>query len=179
VEKPNARPGSNPHPRRKWWRSPISTLLHRSATLRDESDDESDSIRSSKENHKNRRVRPDMIRRVDDKPKLLNPSGSISEGRMVTVQEGGTPVESVPTRSRSSIRESQPANPTSVQSPESILSQPSDQQPNDLEAGSESEPEDLNEITHRGRRNRRVSGSGTFPHRKSLSNGCVFFLLTS
>lgn len=26
------------------------------------------------------RLRPDMIRRVDDAPKLLNPSGSISEG---------------------------------------------------------------------------------------------------
>jgi len=28
-----------------------------------------------------RRLRPDMIRRVDDVPKLVNPSGSISEGQ--------------------------------------------------------------------------------------------------
>jgi len=37
-----------------------------------------------------RRLRPDMIRRVDDVPKLVNPSGSISEG-----QAGPTDVRSV------------------------------------------------------------------------------------
>ena len=37
-----------------------------------------------------RKLRPDMIRRVDDVPKLVNPSGSISEG-----QAGQTDVRSV------------------------------------------------------------------------------------
>jgi hypothetical protein len=37
-----------------------------------------------------RRLRPDMIRRVDDVPKLVNPSGSISEG-----QAGPTDILSV------------------------------------------------------------------------------------
>jgi hypothetical protein len=85
-----------------------------------------------------------MIRRIDDKPKLVNPSGWISEGRMPTAQEA-TLVESGSTRSRSSIREPEPINPTLVQSPEPIHSQPSGQQPNDLEVESESELEDLNE----------------------------------
>lgn len=112
----------------------------------------------------NRRLRPDMIRRIDDKPKLINPSGWISEGRMPTAQEGL--VESEPTRSRSSIREPVPTNPTPAQSPGPIHSQLSGQQSNDLEAESESELEDLNQIPPRGRTNRRVSDPGAFPHSK-------------
>jgi hypothetical protein len=181
-EERKARPESNGRARRRWWRSPVSTLLRRTATLHDESDNETDSIRSSKENQKNRRVRPDMIRRIDDRPMLVNPSGRISEGRMLTVQEGGTPVESGSTRSRSSIRSSvrelQSTNPRLVQSPEPVHSQPSGQQPNGSEVESESELDDINEITHRGRLNRRISDTGALPHRKSVLGGRAFFLLT-
>jgi len=162
---------SNPHARRRWWRTPISTLLHRSTTLHDESDNETVSSRSSKENHKNRRVRPDMIRRIDDKPKLVNPSGWISEGPTPTAQENL--VESGSTRSRSLIREPEPANPAFVQSPGPIHSQLSSQRPDDLEAESESELEDLGEIPPRGRHNRRISDPGAFPHRKSFDWACI------
>jgi len=160
-EERNADPQSNLHARRRWWRTPFSTLLHRSNTLHDESDNETD---SSKENQKNRRVRPDMIRRIDDKPKLVNPSGWISEGRMPTAREGL--VESESTRSGPSIREPVPTNSTLTQSPGPIHSQPSGQQSNDSEAESESELEDLNQIPTRGRTNRRVSDPGAFPHCK-------------
>ena len=163
-EERKANPQLNPHARRRWWKTPISTLLHRSTTLQDESDSETDSSR------KNRRVRPDMIRRIDDRPKLVNPSGWISEGRMPTAQEGL--VESRSTRSGSSIRELEPTNPTLARSSGPIYSQPSGQQPGDLEAESESELEDLNQIPPRGRRNRRISDSGTFPHRKCAGRRC-------
>jgi hypothetical protein len=159
-----ADPQLNPHARRRWWRTPFPTLLHRSATLHDESDNETD---SSKENHKNRRVRPDMIRRIDDRPKLINPSGWISEGRMPTALEGL--VESESTRSRSSIREPVPTNSILAQSPGPTHSQLSGQSNyNDLEAESESGLEDLNQIPPRGRTNRRVSDPGAFPHRKCV-----------
>ena len=161
--------------RRRWWRFPFSTLLHRSATLHDESDHETDSTRSSKKNNKNRRVRTDMIRRIDDKPKLVNPSGWISEGRMPTgtAREGDNLAEREPTRSRSSITEPEPIDPTLSQSPEPTHPQLPDQQASGSEAESESELEDLSEIPRRGRHNRRVSDPGAFPHRKSVSDGCV------
>jgi len=115
-----------------------------------------------------------MIRRVDDKPKPVNPSGWISEGRMLTTQQGGNLVESGST----SIRESEPINPTLVQSPGPTYSQSSGQQLNDSDAESESELEDLNEIHRRGRLNRRVSDPGGFPHREPVSDRYAFFLLT-
>ena len=177
AEERKANPELNPQARRRWWKSPISTLLHRTPTLHDESDHETDSTHSSKRGHKNRRVRPDMIRRVDDKPKLVNPSGWISEGRMLSAQQGGL-VESGLSRSRSSIGEPEPANPTLVQSPEPIHSQPSGQQLNDPGAESESDLEDLSKIPRRGRRNRRISDPGGFPHRKSTSDRYAFSLLT-
>jgi len=177
-EERKAHPELNHHARRRWWKSPISTLLHRSPTLHDESDHETDSTRSSKKNHKNRRVRPDMIRRIDDKPKLVNPSGWISEGRTLTTQRGGHMVESGSTRSRSSIRGPEPTNPTLVQSPEPIYSQPSIRQPNDSGVESESELEDLNEIPRRGRLNRRISDPGGFSHRKSAPDGHASFPFT-
>ena len=161
-------PELNLHPRRRWWRTPISALLHRSTTLHDESDNESD---SSKENRKNRRIQPEMIRRMNDEPKLINPSGWVSEGRMPTAQEGL--VESLSIRSRSSIREPEPTNPTLVQQPGPILSQPSGQQPNDLEAESESELEDLNQVPPHGRTHRRVSDSDAFPHGEFSRPRCL------
>ena len=166
IEEPNPDPQLNPHVRRRWWKTPISTLLHRSTTLHDESDNESD---TSKEDRKNRRVRPDMIRRIDDKPKLINPSGWISEGRMPTAREGL--VE--PTRSGSPIKEPVPTNSTLPRSPGPIHSQLSGQRSNDLEAESESELEDLTQIPPRGRTNRRVSDPGAFPHRKYAGWCCL------
>lgn len=154
-------PRLNPHPRRRWWGTRFPSLFHRSATLHDESDDGTD---SSKENHKSRRVRPDMIRRIDDRPKLINPSGWISEGRMQTAQENL--VDPEPIRPRSPTREPEPTNPTPVQPPETTHLQPSHQQQSDLDAESGSELEDLNQSPPRGRTNRRVSGSGAFPHCK-------------
>ena len=177
-EERKAHPELHHHTRRRWWKSPISTLLHRSATLHDESDHETDSTRSSKKNHKNRRVRPDMIRRIDDKPKLVNPSGWISEGRTLTTQRGGNLVESGSTGSRLSIREPEPTTSTLVQSPEPIHSQSSTQQPNDSGVESESELEDLNEIPRRGRLNRRISDPGGFSHRKSAPGGHASFPFT-
>ena len=115
-----------------------------------------------------------MIRRVDDKPKLVNPSGWISEGRMLTTQQSANLVESGSTRSGSSIREPGPTNPTLVESPGPIHPHPSGRQLTDSEAESESELEDLSEIPRRGRRNRRVSDPGGFPHRKSAPNVYVF-----
>ena len=160
-EKRKANPQLNVHPRRRWWRNQISSLFHRSTTLHDESDDETD---SSKENHKNRRVRPDMIRRIDDKPKLINPSGWISEGRMPTARENLMESESI--RSKSSTKEPEPTNPTLVHSSETTHPQPSHQQQSGLDAVSESELEDLNQIPPRGRTNQRVSDSETFPYRE-------------
>ena len=160
-EERKADPQFNPHPRRRWWRTQFSSLFHRSATLHDESDDETD---SSKENHKSRRVRPDMIRRIDDKPKLINPSGWISEGRMPTAQEN--PVESESIKSRSPTKEPEPTNPTSGQPPQITHLQPSHQQQSDLDGESGSELEDLNQLPPRSRTNRRVSDSGAFPYRK-------------
>jgi len=164
-------PQPNPHVRRRWWKTPLSSLLHRSTTFHDENDNETDSSHSSKEKRKNRRVRPDMIRRIDDRPKLINPSGWISEGRMPTAQEGL--VESRSTRSRPSLREPEPTIPTLVQSPGPFHSQPSSQQPDVLEVESESELEDLNQIPPRGRRNRRVSDPGAFQHRKFSRWRCL------
>ena len=177
-EERKAHPELNPHTRRRWWKSPISTLLHRSATLHDETDHETDSTHSSKKHHRNRRVRPDMIRRVDDKPKLVNPSGWISEGRTLTTQRGGNLVESGSTRSRSSTRGPEPTNPTLVQSPQPTYSQSSIHQPNDSGVESESELEDLNEIPRRGRLNPRVSDPGGFSHRKYAPCGHASFQFT-
>ncbi|KAF9650993.1 TrkH-domain-containing protein [Thelephora ganbajun] len=129
---------SNTHTHRRWWKTPISSLLHRTTTLHDESGDETDSSPSSKENHKNRRVRPDMIRRLDDKPKLINPSGWISKGRMPAAQEG--PAESGSTRPRSSIREQEPTHSASVQLPGSVRPQPPPQQHNNSESHPVSPP---------------------------------------
>jgi hypothetical protein len=33
------------------------------------------------------KVRPDMIRRMDDPPKLVNPSGTVSEGTLLSIRE--------------------------------------------------------------------------------------------
>ena len=96
---------------------------------------------------------------------LVNPSGWISEGRMPTAQEGL--VESGSTKSRSSVGEPDPASSTLAQLPGPNHSQQSGQHPDDSEAESESELEDLNQIPPRGRHNRRVSDPGAFPHRKS------------
>jgi hypothetical protein len=173
---PEAVAESNPKPRWGWWRTLISTLLHPSITLRDENGDETESSHSSEEEQKNRRVRTHMIRRIDDKPKLVNPSGWISEGRLPVAQEG-----LVESGSISSIREQQQQQPTDLtlaQSPELTHLQPSNQQSNDSEAESESELEDLSEIPRRGRANRRVPDSGTFPHRKFVLDERASFLLT-
>ena len=116
-----------------------------------------------------------MIRRIDDKPKLVNPSGWISEGRMPTgsARDGDNLAEPEPTRSRSSNGELEPIDPTLTHSPEPTHSQLSVQQESGSEAESESELEDLSEIPRRGRHNRRVSDRGAFPHRKSVSDGCI------
>ena len=162
-------PELNLHPRRRWWRTPISALLHRSTTLHDESDNESD---SSKENRKNRRIQPEMIRRMNDEPKLINPSGWVSEGRMPTAQEGL--VESLSIRSRSSIREPEPNSPTFVQQPGPILSQPSGRQPSELEVESKSELEDLSSILPLGRTtDRHISESGSLPYSKFTRWRCI------
>lgn len=105
-----------------------------------------------------------MIRRTDEKPRPINPSGWISQDRMPTAQAGLLE----PTRTGSSVVEQQPTGPGLSQhpQPEPIHSQLSGQQQNDLNAEFGSELEDLSEIPLRGRRNRRTSDSGTLPHRK-------------
>lgn len=155
---------NSPAPR-KWWRTPISSLLHRSNTLHD---DETDSDRPSKRNQ-SRRVQPHMIRRTDERPRPINPSGWISQGRMSTAQAGL--VE--PTRSESSIGEQQPADPTLSQSPE--LDRP--QQPHP-DTGSKSELENLSEILRRGRRSLRISDPGSLSHRKFTLRFRGFLLFT-
>ena len=155
-EKQKADPQLDPRPRRRWWKTSASSLLHRSSTLHDKSDDETDS------SGKKGRVQPHMIRRTDEKPRPINPSGWISQGRMPTVQAGL--LES--TRPKSSIGEQPAADPTVSQSPEPVHSQTSGQQSDDLDAESGSELEELSEIPRRGRRNQPISDSGTSPHRK-------------
>lgn len=63
------------------WRRAIGTLfVWRSSThsLEGGSDSDANTIQSHPRNVASR-VRPDMIRRMDDAPKLINPSGWISE----------------------------------------------------------------------------------------------------
>ncbi|KAF9782414.1 cation transport protein-domain-containing protein [Thelephora terrestris] len=146
-----ANPELNPHTHRRWWSS-IPSLLHRSNTLHDQTDG-SDSSRSSK----NRPIQPDMIRRVDEKPKPINPSGWISQGRLPIATAGLVESESI--RSRSSTREQQ-----LTQSPEPIPDpHSSGRRSNDIDE-LESGPEVLNGIPRRERSLRCVSDLGEFPH---------------
>ena len=115
-----------------------------------------------------------MIRRTDENPRPINPSGWISQGRMQTAQAGL--MES--TKSKSSTGEQQPASSKLSQSPKPIPSQLSDKRPDDLDAESESELEDLSEIPRRGRRNRRISDPGAFPHREFALDSRAFCSLT-
>lgn len=161
-EKQKASPTLNPHVPERWWRTPISSLLHRTNTPHDGRDDETDSDPSTQKKDQNRRLQPHMIRRTDEKPRPINPSGWISQGRMPTAQPGL--MES--TRSKASTQEHQPTGPSLSQPPEPAHSQLFDQQPNEPDAESGSELEDLSEIPRRGRHSRRVSDPGTFPHRK-------------
>jgi hypothetical protein len=64
-----------------WWKR---TLLH--LFPRHSKDGDNSSIREAKRGD-NRRVRTEMIRRMDEAPKLVTPSGFLSEGRLPTVQE--------------------------------------------------------------------------------------------
>ncbi|ETW74843.1 potassium transporter [Heterobasidion irregulare TC 32-1] len=85
----------------KTWRSRISTLLRRGSRLSDveEKTDEEDTRKGG--GNESRKLRPDMIRRMDDAPKLVNPSGWISEGRsdpMNAVAEDGSQPPAEPTR---------------------------------------------------------------------------------
>lgn len=96
----------------KTWRSRISTLLRRGSGLSDveEKTDEEDTVTPTKNGsarerkgggNESRKLRPDMIRRMDDAPKLVNPSGWISEGRpdpMNAVAEDGSQPPAEPTR---------------------------------------------------------------------------------
>lgn len=141
---------------KKWWRAPISTLLHRSNTLHAETNDETDPNRSSKK-HKNRRVRPHMIHRIDEKPKLINPSGLVNQDRMPIAQTGLLGSQS--TRPRPPIIEQPPTDSTFSQSPEHTHSQPSVQQSKDSDAESGSELEDLSEVPRRGRCGREALSS--------------------
>ena len=82
------------------------------------------------------------------------------------------------TKSKSSTGEQQPASSKLSQSPKPIPSQLSDKRPDDLDAESESELEDLSEIPRRGRRNRRISDPGAFPHREFALDSRAFCSLT-
>ena len=146
-EKRKANPDLDPHARRKLWKSRVSSLLRRSDTLH-EGDDESDSSRSRKKKLEHRRVQPHMIRRTDEQPRPVNPSGWISQGGTSIPQ--ASLMKSRSNGSKSSIRGQQP-NSSFPQNQEPAHSQPSGQRQNDLEVGSESELEDLNEIPRRGR----------------------------
>lgn len=161
-EKRKADPELNPPTHRKWW-TPISSLLHRSNTLHDESEDGSDPSPSPKKS-KNLRVQPHMIRRVDEKPKPINPSGWLSQGRMPIAQAGLVESESI--RSKSSITGQQPTN--SAQAPEPTHSHSSGQRSNDFDVESESDLENPSKIPRRGGVTRRVSDLGEFPHRKPI-----------
>ena len=174
-EERKANPELSPHTHRKWWRTPISTLLQRSNTFHGESDDEADLNRSSKK-QKNQRVEPHMIRRIDENPKPINPSGWISQGRVPVPQADLVEPESI--RSKSSIID-QPTNSTLVESPEPTNPQPSGQQLNDSDAESGSGLEDLSEIPHPGKRNRHVTGLGAFQHRKFALYGHASSSFTS
>ena len=155
-EERKTNPGLHSRARRRWWRAPISTLLHRSNTLHAETNDETDPHRSSKK-HKNRRVRPHMIHRIDEKPKLINPSGLVNQDRMPIAQTGLLGSQS--TSPRLPIIEQPPTDSTFSQSPEHTHSQPFVQQSKDSDAESGSELEDLNEAPRRGRRGREALSS--------------------
>jgi len=146
-EKRKANPDLERRARRKWWKSRVSSLLRRSDTLH-EGDDESDSSRSRKKKSEHRRVQPHMIRRTDEQPRPVNPSGWISQGGTSIPQ--ASLVKSRSNGSKSPIRGQKP-NSSFSQNSGSIHSQPSGQRPNDSEVESESELEDLNESPRHGR----------------------------
>ncbi|KAI0941630.1 hypothetical protein AcW1_003472 [Taiwanofungus camphoratus] len=64
-----------------WWQRAARSLLGRKhSTVKDVNDSSSSSVNESSRNQASR-LRTDMIRRMDDAPRLVNPSGWISEGR--------------------------------------------------------------------------------------------------
>ncbi|OCH90614.1 hypothetical protein OBBRIDRAFT_793172 [Obba rivulosa] len=72
-----------------WWRRLLDIVLHRGSV----SEAASESNTSSTREHgrpTGARLRPDMIRRMDDAPKLVDPSGLISEGRPQPVAQGSS-----------------------------------------------------------------------------------------
>lgn len=71
-----------------WWKQAILSALSRKSSRSDDqiSADDDSSTKESKRAG-GTRLRTDMIRRMDDAPKLVTPSGFLSEGRMTTVPE--------------------------------------------------------------------------------------------
>lgn len=145
-----ATPELDPRPRGRWWRTPISTLIRRSNTSHDGSNGRPGSSRSSK---KNRQIRPHMIRRTDEKPRPINPSGWPSRGSVPVTQTGL--VESNSTRIGEQPTDSQRAQPT-----QPIHSQTSHRGLGDSGAESESGSDELSEIPRYRRATRRVSDLG-------------------
>jgi hypothetical protein len=93
----------------------------------EESDKGRENSSKANSNRQRRRVRPEMIRRMDDAPKLVTPSGWIIEGRLSTAEDSSPISESKPTNSHqqnlpstSPSRHTGIANMPIVESPESV-----------------------------------------------------------
>lgn len=71
-----------------WWeRVLIRVFSHKNNGSDEHVTADDDSFTKETKRANSTRVRTDMIRRMDDAPKLVTPSGFLSEGRMTTVQE--------------------------------------------------------------------------------------------
>ncbi|KAF7296116.1 Potassium transport protein [Mycena kentingensis (nom. inval.)] len=108
----------SPWPRRMFsgYRSARRTSTHDAATTRQDTDDEEEAIEKKKKKKKKgfmRKLRPDMIQRMDKPPQLVNPSGWISEGAHTPIPSPQPP--SSPQPSSSTIPPENAATPDAAE----------------------------------------------------------------
>lgn len=109
------------------WPRRVTSLFHRRSALSVVPEDIRDT-QNPAEHHNGdiaQRLKPHMIRRMDDPPKLVNPSGWISEGRTMPSKRAST----------ISARRSQVLDESSLQpaSPNTLSSSPQDACPPELQ----------------------------------------------
>ncbi|KAJ8489572.1 hypothetical protein ONZ45_g13536 [Pleurotus djamor] len=129
-----------PAPERgRTWSSRLTTLFQRTDSLHPVPEDSRENSHEeprrtkSHEKEKSHKLRPDMIRRVDDAPKLVNPSGLITEGstepaRQLVFAEHPPPAQPAPRTARSPAQRTQPSrrlsDPGTASKPASLINFP-------------------------------------------------------
>jgi hypothetical protein len=85
------------------WASRLGTMFRRGSQLSTVQERTEDTPPKERKAIEPRRLRPDMIRRMDDAPKLVNPSGWISEGNvdLPNIEKSDTQFVSSPTSTTS------------------------------------------------------------------------------